>query len=117
MEVRYWDGAIPIRRLKVRVKWLALSRSLLSQCKKVRRSVGATVGAALRGRPWFRLMRFKKRRRQFREHLSKPRAATEGRPYSGTANLDNTPQFADALRRSLCLSCPKVMSVVTPASL
>jgi len=39
------------------------------------------VGAALRGRPWF-VTGFKKRRLRFGEHYSKPRAATEGRPYS-----------------------------------
>jgi hypothetical protein len=42
----------------------------------------ATVGAALRGRPWPELKGFKMRRLGFREHVSKPRAATEGRPYS-----------------------------------
>jgi len=40
-----------------------------------------TVGAALRGRPWFGMV-FAKSRPCILELLLKPRAATEGRPYS-----------------------------------
>jgi len=48
-----------------------------------------TVGAALRGRPWFETGS-RNPRRSILEYVVKPRAATEGRPYSTFCSARST---------------------------
>ena len=63
------------------------------------RSSERTVGAALRGRPWF-VMVFAKSEPPLPEPVPKPRAATEGRPYSTFRCLFNSHAVYMALQNN-----------------
>ena len=61
--------------------WSA-SAAPLSKMSNKFNTIERTVGAALRGRPWFGIVFAKPEAVVFRSRLAQPRAATEGRPYS-----------------------------------